>query len=212
MSPVAWLSWRERSASQPGSMVARPQLLAISPRSRERLLVGLVLERLASRPRARSDHAVPPSRRARSRVFRRCASHAKDALSQLRSGGSIPAQVTLFFFGLVNAGVSMGALEAGTWGVPIAVIVGKPIGLFVGVGLALLGGFHLPHRVGWRELSVGGLIAAIGFSIGLFFCADLFPPGQSLRDEKGVLVTLVAAPLAIVAAMIFRVGRFSRHT
>jgi len=138
---------------------------------------------------------------------------AKDALSQFEIWWKYPAQVTLFFFGLVNAGVSMGALEAGTWGVPIAVIVGKPIGLFVGVGLALLGGFHLPHRVGWRELSVGGLIAAIGFSVGLFFCADLFPPGQLLSEMRmGVLVTLVAAPLAIVAAMIFRVGRFSRHT
>src|SRR6187455_870762 len=137
---------------------------------------------------------------------------AKDALSQFEIWWRYPGQVALFFFGLVNAGVSMGALEAGTWGVPIAVIVGKPIGLFVGVGLALLGGFHLPHRVGWRELSVGGLIAAIGFSVGLFFCADLFPPGQLLSEMRmGVLVTLVAAPLAIVAAMLFRVGRFSRH-
>ena len=59
---------------------------------------------------------------------------------------------------------------------------------------------------------MGGLIAAIGFSIGLFFCAELFPPGQ-LRSEMrmGVLVSLVAAPLAIVAAMTLRVGRFSRH-
>jgi Na+:H+ antiporter, NhaA family len=138
--------------------------------------------------------------------------NAKDALSQFEIWWKYPAQVTLFFFGLVNAGVSTGALEAGTWGVPIAVIVGKPLGLFIGVGLALLGGFHLPQRVGWRELTVGGLIAALGFSIGLFFCAELFPPGQ-LRSEMrmGVLVSLVAAPLAIVAAIIFRVGRFSRH-
>jgi len=137
--------------------------------------------------------------------------NAKDALSQFEIRWKYPAQVALFFFGLVNAGVSTGALEAGTWGVPIAVIVGKPLGLFIGVGLALLGGFHLPQRVGWRELTVGGLIAALGFSIGLFFCAELFPPGQ-LRSEMrmGVLVSLVAAPLAIVAAMIFRVGRFSR--
>ena len=62
ISPVASASWRERSASRPVSMVARPQLLAISARRRERLLVWLVLERLASRARARSNHAVPPSR------------------------------------------------------------------------------------------------------------------------------------------------------
>jgi len=137
---------------------------------------------------------------------------AKDALSQFEIWWRYPGQVALFFFGLVNAGVPAGALEAGTWGVPIAVIVGKPLGLFIGVGLALLGGFHLPLRVGWRELSVGGLIAAIGFSIGLFFCAELFPPGQ-LRSEMrmAVLLTLVAAPLAIIAAKILGVGRFSKH-
>src|SRR4030095_16166317 len=89
---------------------------------------------------------------------------AKDALSQFEVWWKYPGQVALFFFGLVNAGVPAGALEAGTWGVPIAVIVGKPLGLFIGVGLALLGGFHLPLRVGWRELSVGGLIAAGGVS------------------------------------------------
>jgi NhaA family Na+:H+ antiporter len=135
---------------------------------------------------------------------------AKDALSQFEIWWKYPGQVTLFFFGLVNAGVPIGALEPGTWGLPIAVIVGKPLGLSLGVGLALLAGFHLPHRVGWKEVAVGGLIAAIGFSIGLFFCAALLAPGQ-LRSETsmGVVLSLAGAPLAVVAAMIFRVGRFS---
>ena len=137
---------------------------------------------------------------------------AKDALSQFEVWWKYPAQVTLFLFGLVNAGVPMGALEAGTWGLPMAVIIGKPLGLFMGVGIALLVGFHLPQRVGWRELTVGGFIAAIGFSIGLFFCAELFPPGQ-LRSEMrmGVLLSLVGAPLAIIAAKIFAVGRFAKQ-
>jgi Na+/H+ antiporter NhaA len=98
-------------------------------------------------------------------------------------------------------------------GLPVAVIVGKPLGLLVGAGLALLGGLHLPHRVGWRELIVGGLIAALGFSVGLFFCGALLPPGQ-LRAEMsmGVLLSLAGAPLAIVSARLLRVGRFrTRH-
>jgi NhaA family Na+:H+ antiporter len=137
---------------------------------------------------------------------------AKDALSQFEIWWKYPAQIALFFFGLVNAGVPMGALEAGALGLPIALIVGKPLGLFLGVGLALLLGFHLPHRIGWRELIVGGFIAAIGFSIGLFFSAELFPPGQ-LRSETsmGVLLSLAGAPLAVIAAKIFGVGRFSKH-
>ena len=135
---------------------------------------------------------------------------AKDTLSQFEHWWHYPAQLTLFFFGLVNGGVPLGALEPGTWGLPIAVLAGRPLGVLIGAGLALLAGFHLPHRVGWRELFVAGLIAAMGFSIGLFFCAAVLPPGQ-LRSEvsMGVLLSLVAAPLAIGCARVFRIGRFS---
>ncbi len=135
---------------------------------------------------------------------------AKDALSQFEIWWRHPVQVALFFFGLVNAGVPVHALEAGTWGLPIAVIVGKPIGALLGAGVALAVGLHLPHRVGWKELIVTGFIAAIGFTIGLFFCTALLPPGQ-VRSETsmGVLLSLAGAPLALVAARLLRVGRFS---
>jgi NhaA family Na+:H+ antiporter len=133
-------------------------------------------------------------------------------LSQFELWWKYPGQVALFFFGLVNAGVPMGAIEAGTLGLPIAVIAGKPLGVLIGVGFASLCGLHLPHRVGWRELLVGGLIAAMGFSVGLFFCDALLPPGQ-LRSEMrmGVLLSLVGAPLALAAARLLRVGRFSEE-
>jgi Na+:H+ antiporter, NhaA family len=134
---------------------------------------------------------------------------AKDTLSQFEIWWRYPAQVGLFFFGLVNAGVPLGALELGTWGVPIAVIGGKPIGILVAAGAALAARLHLPHGVGWRELIVIGLASANGFSVGLFFCAELLAPGQ-LRSETsmGVLLTLAAAPLALVVARLLRVGRF----
>ena len=134
---------------------------------------------------------------------------AKDTLSRFEIWWRYPAQVALFFFGLVNAGVPFGALEAGTWGVPIAVIIGKPLGVLIAAGVAVAAGLHLPHRIQWRELVVVGLCAAIGFSVGLFFCMALLPPGQ-LRSEisMGVLVSLAAAPLAILSAKLLRVGRF----
>src|SRR5439155_15513320 len=56
----------------------------------------------------------------------------RDALSQFEVCWRYPVQVTLFFFGLVNAGVPVHALEAGTWGLPIAVLFGKPAGVLVG--------------------------------------------------------------------------------
>ena len=136
---------------------------------------------------------------------------ARDALSQFELVWKYPAQVALFFFGLVNAGVPLRALEQGTWGLPIAAIIGKPIGVLLAAGAALAVGLHLPQRVGWRELTVVGVIAAIGFSIGLFFSASLLPPGQ-LRSETGmgVLLTLLAGPLAFLAARLLGVGRFGR--
>ena len=71
---------------------------------------------------------------------------ARDALSQFELVWRYPAQVALFFFGLVNAGVPLHALEPGTWGVPIAVIVGKPLGILLAAGAALAAGLHLPQR------------------------------------------------------------------
>ena len=35
----------------------------------------------------------------------------------------------LFFFGLVNAGVTFGNVGAGTWFVLIAILIGKPVGI-----------------------------------------------------------------------------------
>jgi NhaA family Na+:H+ antiporter len=136
---------------------------------------------------------------------------APDALSQFEVFWRYPAQAALFFFGLVNAGVPFGDLEQGTWALPIAVLVGKPVGLFAGVGVALAAGLRLPHRLGWRDLIVIGLSAAIGLSVGLFFCASLLPPGQ-LRSEvsMGVLMTVAGLPIALVAARLLRVGRYAR--
>jgi Na+:H+ antiporter, NhaA family len=135
---------------------------------------------------------------------------AEDGLSQFEIWWRYPVQVTLFFFGVVNAGVSFHQLEPGTWGLPIAVLAGRPIGLLLAVGIALAVGLRLPHKVAWRELIVVALTAAIGFSVGLFMCTALLAPGE-LRAETsmGVLLTLAGAPLAFIVAKLLRVGRFA---
>jgi Na+:H+ antiporter, NhaA family len=136
---------------------------------------------------------------------------ARDALSQFEVWWRYPAQIALLFFGLVNAGVPFHALEAGAWSLPIAVIVGKPIGVLIASGAAVALGFHLPQRVGWRELIVGGFIAAVGFSFGLYFCAALLGVGQLRSEtEMGVLLSLFAVPFAFIFARLLGVGRFKR--
>jgi NhaA family Na+:H+ antiporter len=137
---------------------------------------------------------------------------AKDALSKFEIWWRYPSHITLFFFGLVNAGVRLQSLEPGTWGVPIAVIAGRPAGVLVAAGIAVACGMHLPHKVGWRELLVIGVVASIGFSVGLFMANELIAPGQVRAETSmGVLLTLLAAPLALLSAKALRVGRFGRE-
>ena len=107
----------------------------------------------------RTRRAIPDSSSMRGRMRRTRSANS-------RSCGDIRRRSRCFFFGLVNAGVPFHALEPGTLGLPIAVIVGKPLGVLLGAGVALAAGLHLPHRVGWRELIVVGFAAAIGFSVG----------------------------------------------
>jgi NhaA family Na+:H+ antiporter len=135
---------------------------------------------------------------------------ARDALSQFELWFRYPSQIALLFFGLVNAGVPFSALEPGTWGLPIAVIIGKPLGILLAVAVAAGAGLHLPQRAGWRDLVVAGFIAAIGFSFGLFFSSALLAAGQ-LRSETsmGVLLTLAGALPAFAAAKLLSVGRFA---
>lgn len=137
---------------------------------------------------------------------------ARDALSRFEIWARYPAQVALFFFGLVNAGVPMGALEPGTMGVAVATVTGRPLGILAAAGIAVAAGLHLPQGMGWRELIVMGLAATMGFSVGLFFSAAVFPPGQLLYEtQMGVLLSLAGAPLAILAARLLRVGRFIKQ-
>ena len=93
-------------------------------------------------------------------------------------------QVPLFLFGLVNAGVPLKALYWGTLSLPVTTLIVKAIGLFVGVGFALGLGLHLPRRVGWRELTVLGFIATIGFTVALFVATASRGPGPTLSAMK----------------------------
>jgi NhaA family Na+:H+ antiporter len=135
---------------------------------------------------------------------------ARDTLSRFERWCHAPAQAALLLFGLVNAGVSLKALEAGAWALPIAVLVGRPAGVLAAVAAAVALGLHLPVRVGWRELVVAAGASAIGFSLTLFLAAGLLAPGPLLNEVKmGALLTLAALPIGVAAARLLHVGRFA---
>ena len=134
---------------------------------------------------------------------------ARDPLSHFEVWCRHPAQVALFFFGLINAGVVVRTMEPGVWALPLAVLVGKPIGILAACGIAVAAGLHLPARVTWRELIVAGLLAGIGFTMALFFATAVLGPGQLLNELKmGGLLSLALGGIAAAAAWALRVGRF----
>ena len=134
---------------------------------------------------------------------------ANDTLSELEHKLKIPVQGVLLMFGLVNAGVPFEQVGAGTWTVLAAIVIGKPIGILAVVAVSLRAGLHLPRQVDWRDLTVVGVAAGIGFTVALFFATAAFPPGPLLDETKlGALFSILSAILAFAVAAALRVGRF----
>lgn len=62
----------------------------------------------------------------------------------------------------------------------------------------------------WRELIVVSLAASAGFTFALFFATSVMPPGPLLGELKlGALATVVGALVALAAARLLHVGRFT---
>ena len=121
-----------------------------------------------------------------------------------------PVQVILLFFGLVNGGVVMAGEMPGAWAVLTAALIGRPVGILVSVAVAMAAGLRLPARLEWRELIVVSLAASAGFTFALFFATSVMPPGPLLSELKlGSLATAVGAVVALTAARLLHVGRFT---
>jgi NhaA family Na+:H+ antiporter len=135
---------------------------------------------------------------------------AHDPLSRFEQVFRHPAQIALGLFGLVAAGVPLKALDWGTLSLPVSVLVGKPIGLLAGVAVARAFGLHLASGIGWRELTVIGLIASVGFTVALFFATGSVGPGPTLSAIKmGALVSAAGIFVALGAARLLHAGRFA---
>jgi NhaA family Na+:H+ antiporter len=134
-----------------------------------------------------------------------------DTLTNFERWWQLPVQGILLLFGLVNAGVPLHGLEEGTWAVPVAVLIGRPIGVLAAAGLAVAAGLHLPQHLHWPDVAVIGCITSIGLVMALFFAAAAMPTGPLLQElTTGGLMTAAGALVALGGARVLHVGRFSR--
>ena len=145
-------------------------------------------------------------------VFDEREEYQSDTLNRFEHWWATPVQFVLLLFGFANAGVPLGQIGAGTYYVLAGLLLGKPIGILAFSGMARLAGGHLPPGLRVSDLLVVGLVAAIGFTVSLFFATAAFPEGAALAETKmGALFSFVAAPIAVAVSRLLHV-RGSRQT
>ena len=111
------------------------------------------------------------------------------------------AFVVVPLFAFANAGLELGpdvlreaATSSLTWGVTLALVAGKPLGIVLGAWVAVRLGASLPAGVTWGRIGALGVLAGIGFTVSLFV-ADLAYADQELATQAKVGI-LVASALA----------------
>src|SRR5690606_14846312 len=122
-------------------------------------------------------------------------------------------------FALANAGVSLEGIDLATaasrnvvLGVALALVLGKPIGIFLGSWLAVrIGWCHLPAGMSWRGVLLVGCLGGIGFTMSIFIANLAFRDEQLLLAAKsGVLLASLAAGiigLCLGSLCVRRAGR-----
>ncbi|MGH6707320.1 MAG: Na+/H+ antiporter NhaA, partial [Sphingomicrobium sp.] len=106
-------------------------------------------------------------------------------------------------FGLVSAGVHLtGGIALLAEPVPLAVLlglfIGKQIGIFGAIGLAVRTGLApKPEGAGWLQLYGAAILCGIGFTMSLFIGALAFP-GDQLRVDEAKLGTLAGSLVSAI--------------
>lgn len=155
--------------------------------------------------------AIPHADRAFG-IFAEAERHLHDILNEMEHGLTVPVEVILFLFGLVNAGVAFTAIGSPTWLVLGGLVIGKPVGVFLfGAFAAVVLRLGLPGGMRLADLVVIGFVAAIGFTVSLFVASVAFDPGL-VRDaaKMGALFSFGAMFLALIAGKLLRVQKQER--
>jgi NhaA family Na+:H+ antiporter len=119
------------------------------------------------------------------------------------------AQIAVFLFGLVNAGVILNHVDTGTWAVVIAAMVGRPLGIIGAMAIAIAAGMKLPKQMHWADVTVAALATTSGFTFALFLATAALPLGAVAQQMTiGALLTVTGAFLTLGLAWVLGVGCF----
>lgn len=124
-----------------------------------------------------------------------------DTLNRFEHAFKRPVDLGLLAFGLANAGVRMSTMGNATYGVLLALVAGKTVGIS---GMSLLGqrlGFPLPEGMNVRTLVLAAMTAALGLTVALFVAGVAFTdPGLQGAAKMGALASAGVAPAVLVLA------------
>lgn len=106
-------------------------------------------------------------------------------------------------FGFFNAGVSFDGITTATMtnpltmGIFLGLVVGKPLGIFSVLALAIRSGLSpMPAGARWPQLYGVAVLCGIGFTMSLFIGALAFGGGQEAEIRLGILSGSVVSALA----------------
>lgn len=118
-------------------------------------------------------------------------------------------------FALANAGVQFGGMDLAAtgphtvfWGVLLALVLGKPLGVFLATFLAVKSGVSpLPEGINWCGVLLVGVLAGIGFTMAIFVGGLAFSDAALLSAAK--LGILAASATAAIVGLVY--GFIVRH-
>lgn len=152
--------------------------------------------------------AIPHADRAFG-IFAEAERYLTDLLNHCEHLLKQPVEIILFFFGLLNAGVTFGSMGPATWLVLAGLLIGKPVGILIfGWFAARPMGLGLPQGMRVIDLVVIGCVAAIGFTVSLFVASVAFDAGPVQDAAKmGALLSFAAAILSFAVGKLLRVEK-----
>lgn len=123
-------------------------------------------------------------------------------------------------FALANAGITVDSLDLSSsaaqhvmYGVMAALVIGKPLGIFLFAGLMIkLGICHLPKGMTWGGILLTGFLAGIGFTMSIFIATLAFTDEALLGASKaGVLLASLVSIIMGLSWGYFYKKRLSKN-